>query len=615
MGKVFDEAAVELQGVLRRHQGRPREAMIALFLMALEREEIVSLAYRQSRIAARLRAMPLPEEARRLLEHAIVWIWKDEEMHALYIRGALLDLGRWPLRTQAYLQQLGGAVAGWSTSVLQHAGWRHAPLSRTVASLVTLAGRVAGKVPREVGRLLRYCAFRDFCLLNAELERASWLCWDRMAELAAGEPDIGPAMLAVFRRVADDEERHRQVFEAIAAALDGDDRLLPGACTADLTARIAEVGAPLLPRAARGLDDTRQPLGSGAPVWCRAGEPGEDNPQVFRRLLDECGLAEVVRRQAAGAGGAARAVVKTCFMLGAHKGDPSPVVAPELVGELARFLRRHGCADVVVAEVPNVYDRFFAGRSVAEVARYWGFVSPDYRVVDVAEGLEPHTFSRGIGTDRVAPVWRDADVRLSLGKVRSHPVEQALLSLGNLEGMTGRVEDYLFAERRADRATALVMLLDDYPCHFALLDAGDHVPDGLAGMMGCGRPRSLRRFYAGADVLAVDCVVFRHLGAVPDQSALLRAACHWFGGWPELRVRGCDQRVTPWRGPHSNEWSALLSLLALPVYVWGSDRGSLFVPRMDPAAFPRRGPVGPATRAGRRLVQALLGLPSPRGGR
>lgn len=612
MGKVFDEAQEELQAVLRRHSGGAREAMIALFLMALEREEIVSLAYRQSRIAARLRAMPLPEAARRLIEHAVVWIWKDEEMHAVYIRGALLHLARWPLRARAYLQQLGGAVAGWSTSVLHHTSWRRAPLSHAVASLVTLAGRAAGKVPREVGRMLRYCAFRDFCLFNAELEKASWLCWEKMSEVAAGEPDIPPHMLAIFHRVADDEDRHRRVFEAIAAFLDGEDRLLAEVNPADLMQRIAEVGIHFLPRANRRLDDANQPLGSGAPVWCQVGGPVEDGKELFRRLMDECGLSEVVRRQIATTDGPARAVIKTSFMMGAHRDDPSPIVAPELVGELARFLRQHGCVDVAVAEVPNLYDRFFSGRSVAEVARYWGFQSPDYRVVDLNAGLEPYTFGRGIGPDRVAPVWRDAHVRLSLGKVRSHPIEQALLSLGNLEGMTGRVENYLFAERQADRATPLVMMLDAFPCHFALLDAYEHVPDGLAGMMGCIRPRTPRRFYAGADPLAIDCLVFRHLGAVPEQSGLLRAACHWFGSWPELRVHGCDQRITPWRGPQSDEWSALLSLLALPVYVWGSGRGSLFLPRMDPAAFPQLDQPGPATRIARRLIQALLGLPASR---
>jgi uncharacterized protein (DUF362 family) len=613
MGRVFDEAEAELRGVLRAHAGRPRDAMLALLLMALEREEIVSLAYRQARIAARLRATPLPDDARRLLEHALVWVWKDEEMHMVYVRGALLRIGRWPTRLRAYLMQLGGAAAGWATSVVQHARWHQAPAARAAAGLVIAAGRAAGKVPREVGRLLRYCAFRDFCLFNAELERASWLCWDRLADLAADQPDVAPEWLAAFRRVVDDEEDHRRVFVAIAEALDGDDRLVDGATAADLAARIAEVGPHFLPRAARGFDDHRQPLGSGGDVWCVEGGPAEPAAEAFRRLLDDCGLADAARRAADRAGRPPHAVVKTCFMLGVHRGDPSPVVSSAAARELAVFLRRHGCADVALAEVPNCYDRFFAGRSVAEVARYWGFDAPEYRVIDLAAGLEPHRFSRGIGPAHVATEWRDADLRISLGRLRSHPVEQALLSLGNLEGMTGRVEDFIFTDRHADRATAVAMLLDDFPCHFALLDGDDAVPDGLAGMMGSVRPRAPRRFYASADPLALDAVVFRHLGSDPERSPLLRAACHWFGGWPSPAVRGCDRPLRPWRGPQADDHTALLSALALPVYVWGSGRGAMFLPAADPAAFPAIDRAGPATRWGRRTVRWLLGLPS--GGR
>ena len=75
----------------------------------------------------------------------------------------------------------------------------------------------------------------------------------------------------------------------------------------------------------------------------------------------------------------------------------------------------------------------------------------------------------------------------------------------------------------------------------------------------------------------------RHLGVRdPMGSRVLRAACHWFGGWPQgVEVIGADGRVPGWRGPQSNEVWALLGLLALPVYVWGSGRGSLFLPAMD----------------------------------
>lgn len=75
-----------------------------------------------------------------------------------------------------------------------------------------------------------------------------------------------------------------------------------------------------------------------------------------------------------------------------------------------------------------------------------------------------------------------------------------------------------------------MMLLDDFPPHFAILDGYESAADGLMGVMGCTRPPSPRRFYAGADALAVDLVAGRHLGLEhPNQSRILQTACQWFG--------------------------------------------------------------------------------------
>jgi hypothetical protein len=615
VGSVFEEARQELEAVLRRHARRPRAAVVQLLLLALEREEIVSMAYRRARVADRLRRMPLPEEVRRLIEHAIIWLWKDEEMHAVYARGALLRLGGLWLGLKALGQQVGGMLAGWATSVLHHAGWRRAPLSRAFAKLIVFGGKAAGKVPRQIGRELRYLAFRDFCLLNAELEKASWMTWDRLAILAERQ-GMMPEMLADFHHVAEDELRHLRVFEAIADSLTPDDRLAPGASAEALAGRIAEVSPHFLPhhlrRAASG-----HPVGSGGKVWSLEGGPAQDASGLFDSLLRQAGLAELVRDRARALGkpiGELRVVIKTCFQLAYHRRDPSPMVDPALILQLVGFQREAGCADVAVAENRNLYDHFFRNRSVREVARYIGLEPDGFRLIDLSEEQEPHAYPRGMGQTTVARSWRDADFRIAFGKLRSHPAEEALLSLAALEGIGGRSDQFLFAERQADRDTALMMILDEFPPHFALLNAFADVPDGLAGMMGCPRAKQPRRFYAGADTLAVDCVVARHLGvADPGDMPLLRAAEHWFGGWPEsIEVVGVDGPIPDWSGPHGNEWRAFLSLLALPVYVWGSGRGALFVPPMDAEAFPPLRPPGRLLRAGRWLTRGLLVLRLPR---
>jgi hypothetical protein len=184
------------------------------------------------------------------------------------------------------------------------------------------------------------------------------------------------------------------------------------------------------------------------------------------------------------------------------------------------------------------------------------------------------------------------------------------LTLGNVEWLGARCDEFLFVERQAQRETAVMMLLDDFPPHFALLDGYDAAADGLMGVMGCPHPPSPRRFYAGADALAVDLVAGRHLGLEhPNQSRILQAACHWFGDPTErLRVIGVDTPVRGWRSPYHTEFTTLLSFFAYPMYQFGSGRGTLFVPEMDEKAFPPIQQPGAGVRTARRFLQALLGL-------
>src|SRR5262245_18963532 len=109
VGQVYKEFERQLADWRHRYAGRPKREMVRLFLLALEREELVSVAYREAAIVRRLQAMPIPPEVRELIHHSLLWIWKDEEMHAIYIRGAILKLGHFLLRGWAFAQQLAGA--------------------------------------------------------------------------------------------------------------------------------------------------------------------------------------------------------------------------------------------------------------------------------------------------------------------------------------------------------------------------------------------------------------------------------------------------------------------------------------------------------------------------
>jgi len=617
MGSVYEEFQEELRRLGQKYADNPRKELIQLFLVALEREEIVSVGYRESLMTDRLSRMPIADDVREIIHHALVWIWKDEEMHSIYIRGAILKLGSMRLRIQAFLTQTAGGVGGWASSVLQHSRWRNAPISRGLASTIAAIGGLLGKLPHEVRQHLKHGPFRNFCLFNIQAEKTAAICWRRITELARDQSDLEQQLIEDFRRVANDEDRHERIFSILAEVLDEDDRLVYPTDVATLEQRIREVGEEFLPRSRRNVNDIQNPLGSGGKVWSFAGKSLSEKRQLFQRLLRESDLQLRIEARANWLHKSIhdmRIVIKPTFMLGYSHRDVSPITDPSLVEDLAKYLHELGCTDVAVLEGTNIYDHFFQNRSVENVASYFGICSDNYRIVNATQEQVPHSYKRGMAQYSISHSWRDADFRISFPKLRSHPIELALLSIGNIEWVGGRCDEYLFVERQASRATAVMMLLDEFPPHYALIDGYDSAPDGLVGVMGCARPKSPMRFYAGGDALAVDIVSARHAGiADPRDSSILHAACHWFGGWAEkIIIVGTDEPIARWRGPYSNELWSLLSIMAYPVYVMGSGRGSLFVPEMDLDAFPHIRPEGFWLRLGRSSVRWLLGLKLPR---
>ncbi len=246
----------------------------------------------------------------------------------------------------------------------------------------------------------------------------------------------------------------------------------------------------------------------------------------FRSCLDRAGLAELVRERARVSGkdvSELSVAVKASFMLGYNERDRSPIVDPELLDSLAQYLAECGVGDVAVVEAPNLYDRFYRHRSVLEVARYLGIGSEQYRLIDAGDEQLPHSFVRGMGQATIAMTWQEADLRISFAKMRSHAIEMAYLTVANLESLGGRSDEYIFADRQADRDSALMTVMSDFPPHFALIDAYALAADGLMGIMGCPRPKSPMRFYAGRDAIAVDIVASRHM-AVHDPCAFRSSA-------------------------------------------------------------------------------------------
>jgi uncharacterized protein (DUF362 family) len=414
-------------------------------------------------------------------------------------------------------------------------------------------------------------------------------------------------------RVREDEDRHARIFEIIAEALDERNQLVAHENEETLAEKITQVGEYFLPRARRQKTVSQNKIGNGGRVCVFRGERAEEKCSVFRQLLEQSGLEEGLERRVAELKKNAaelRIIIKPSFMLGYHSKDRSIITDPELLHELGKFLRERGYGKVVLVESANIYDRFFRSRGVQDVAAYFGMEACRIPIVSASDDQVPHTYMRGMAQTTISQSWKEADFRISFGKMRSHPIEMAYLTIGNLEWMGGRCDEFLFVERQAHRETALMMLLDAFPPDFALLDAYEQAADGLIGVMGCPHPKSPKRLYASEDALALDLVAARHMGVSdPHRVNTLRAACHWFGD-PSKRteVIGTDEPLSEWRGPYDTEFSTLLSAIAYPVYVFGSGRGSLFVPEMDEIAFP---PLERSTfrrTVLRRGLRRLLGL-------
>ncbi len=610
---VYEEFEQEIEVWRVKYADAPRREILKLFLLALEREEIVSIGYREEAIVRRLEQMPISDEARELVHHALLWAWKDEQMHAIYMRGAILKYGSFWLRLLAFASQMAGAVGGWATSVRQHVRWSQAPLSRLVATWITWMGFVAGKIPGQVRPFLDYRAFRDFCLFNIDAERTAWLCFKRLVEILEKQPNFDAAVVEDFRRTMEDEDRHKRIFQILAAAFDEHDQLADSETVETLAQKIGEVGEIFLPRAERKQFIANNPLGGGGKVHVLKGANGEEKMALFRRLLDESKLKAALEERAHVLGkplAKLRITIKPNFMLGYHRKDLSTLTDPVLIEEVARFLHALGCSDLTVIEARNLYDYFYANRSVENVARYFNIASPYFKLIDAASEQVAHPYLRGLGQRTVSRTWKEADFRISFGKMCSHPVDIVYLTLGNMEALGEPCDRFIFVERQAHKDTAIMMLLDEFAPHFALIDSFDWAADGLLGMLSCPRPKQPRRFYAGRDALAVDMVAARHMGIKDVHNVgLMQTARHWFGDpSSSIEIVGCDEPIQDWRSPYANEWTTLLSLLAFPVYEFGSGRGALFVPEMDEEAFPQIKDEGLLLGLGRRGLRIFLGI-------
>lgn len=602
---LLGEVEELLDGWRTKYAGQPDLERQQLWLLALEREQIVAVAYREEAVAGRLESLDVDEDVRALIRQTLVWIWKDEELHEEYLRGLLLGRGGLTASMIVYGRALQGAISGWVSATENHLDARSAPLRTGTATLLVEVASALGRIPPALKPELSYQTFRRYCALNVALEATAELAYRRLVELARDDEEG-----ATFARVRDDEARHMAAFRILAASLTDSDRLASTTSPNGLLAELAEVTPWFVPATLRAQftgGDRARAFGSGAPVAVRSGSTDVDKRRVLTECLDAAGLAELVPD-----GGLV--AIRLSFMLGYDRKDRSNVNDTELVRILAEYLRRHGAADVAILEAPTVYGRTYRNRSVVEVASYFGFDAAEYRVVDISHDLCPYRYERGFVQQAISATWLEADFRIVMPKLRTDPTEFAHLGLSTLEGSTGAIDETFYAGRRTDFRSATMMLLDVAPPDFAVVDGWAPVADGPFGVMGCRRPAQVRHVYAGADVLAVDEVVLADLGIdEPRLAPIVRRAHHWFGlPLSHPVVDGPRPRLhDELRGAHRSATLRALGSLSYPVYVYLSNHGEIFVPEMDTIAFPPSGKVGAIKTAVSWAAQRAFGLRAP----
>ena len=506
------------------------------------------------------------------------------------------------------VRETGGAwsrlavVASRTFGEAEHGAFRNvkAPALRYGYLCAVDPGRRAARVQIRGGTLRgrpsRWARDRLEARLDARVARvsASELC------LADGTLRISP--LAPAGDPADRAAPLRKVGDPVLEVANDH---LP---TATLVRRIVEVESAAGERCLALEEDVTQlrhePIGTPRRVKV-ASLSGNDPLSTLDRVLDATGFDALVEARLAASGkapGELLVAIKPNFMFAYDRRDRSTYTDPALVHHLVARLRRRGIERVKVVEAQCTYGEYFRGRSVGEVARYLGYDGrAGYEVVDLTLDEADHAhLGPHLGVHPVPRTWRDADLRISFAKSKTHCYAHYTLTLKNVFGALALANK--FKEYHCGRGIygTTIDYLRAFPVHFGLVDAWLGA-DGPFGIFADTAPNDTRAVIGGADLVAVDWVTASRMGLDPLVSPFMAEAVKVFGK-PAIDLVGDAGRWRPW--------------LAVPDVLTaftnhGLDAshalGNLFYAgcaHMDEAAFPPKD-LGPGIAILRRLSAPL----------
>ena len=596
-GLILAECIALLAQLREEFAGDPVGEYQRLSLLALEREQLVSYAYREDILGQRLNRLVAPIDVLEVMRHAFVQLWRDEEAHTVLIRGRLVgDRAESLGFTRTTIEQTSGLLAGWSSALKHHVPRSSAPLRSLFVDGLAQGARLVGKLSPDLREELQHKSFRDFCMYNVDAEETAELCWHRMVEL---ETELGGPDVEAFKRIAREEREHRMIFEIVAEVLDNHDWL-----EGDTTAQsLADAFGVVDERFVHPTFRSEKPnqiagFGSGASVSI-FDDSTQSHFEAIERALE---LLEDVAGKSV--------VVLSSWMMGYSTGDPSSVIDPRVVDAVVSTLQERG-ASVVLIDGRNLYSGLFSHRDVANVAEHFG-ISPACPILDATADVVSVESQPILGRLGLSRQWVEADVRISLVRLRSHPREHLHASTANLESLVSGSADQIFWQRRYDHSVAALAVAAVAPPHLAIIDAWEDCPDGLFGIMAGEHTVDPGRVYASTDALACDLIALRHTGSARSVSSpTIRRAMEWFGdSRSQIEVLGVDEDIAGWRNPYNNMVSGFLADLSYPVFGYLSLSGALFAPKMD-EVFVEVKPLPLPLRVIRGTARKTLGLQPP----
>jgi hypothetical protein len=156
---MLEEVQARLDRWRAQYVDRPDMERSRLLMLALEREQIVAVAYREEAVAGRIGELQVDDDVRALVRQTLVWVWKDEQLHAEYLRGELLHAGHLPSHVVVYGRQLQGTVSGWTSATANHRDPRTAPFRSGAAGVLVAFAGWTGQAPPALRRELHFQTF------------------------------------------------------------------------------------------------------------------------------------------------------------------------------------------------------------------------------------------------------------------------------------------------------------------------------------------------------------------------------------------------------------------------------------------------------------------------